>query len=118
MRAFESGAIRDTDKGKIKYADAICLEFFQMYGSYMREHCTQKDGQFRETGNWKKGFGLEVTIDSFFRHAVDFVLSHYGIPVDSKLSHEDLGCAVMFNLNAYMQEYLDKEKEKANDKPA
>jgi len=115
MRKFETGAIRDSDEGKIKYVDAICLEFFQMYGSYMRKHCVQKDGQCRSTSNWKKGFGLDVTIDSFFRHAVDFVLSHYGIPVDSKLSHEDLACAVRFNLEAYMQEYLDKKKEKLNE---
>lgn len=83
LRVAETGAIRDTDKGKIRYVGAISPVVLQGYGGYIEGHSWLKDGTRRDNKNWQKLFGtfeehMQVCMESKTRHAIDVALIHDG----------------------------------------
>jgi len=140
IREFSTGALRDTSSGKVEPIGFTDSKVEMSYFDYMQSHRKMKDGTIRDSDNWKKGFGLDVTMHSFSRHARDLEAIHQGYKVyeldyegeiskhyllESEISafetcydgmfkiidKEECINACKFNLNAHLKEYLEKEQE-------
>jgi hypothetical protein len=109
MREFDSGAIRDSDDGKLDYEGCQSPLVMERYAQYMMEHCTQADGKKRSTDNWQKGFGLSVLIKSMFRHFVAVWFMHRGL---RQGDITDSLCALKFNVDGYLYEVLEANQPK------
>lgn len=116
FRKFETGATRDTDNGKLKYAGFTSALVDKRFAQYMHAHRTLPDGSLRAADNWKQGIPLAAYADSLVRHTKDFQLHNEGFAdeaVDSDL--ETVLCAIIFNANGYLFEHL-KEKRRNESK--
>ena len=119
MRQFDTGATRNTDAGKNDYDGFLSIPVIQEYGNYMNKHRKQADGKLRDSDNWQKGFGdkhFDVCMKSSWRHFLDFWAIHRGYKrFDSIDGHEititEAGCALLFNIIAYLHIYLNKKGE-------
>ena len=107
MRKFESGATRDDDADKIDYEGLLSPLVLERFGQYMTQHRKQADGKLRDSDNWQKGIPKSAYIKSMFRHFVEIWTIHRGYKNESGL--EDALCALFFNVQGYLHEYL-KEK--------
>lgn len=68
IRAFETGATRDTVAGKLSYMKALSPEVLEAYVIYLDKHRKQSDGSMREFDNWKRGIDKWTYLDSLLRH--------------------------------------------------
>jgi hypothetical protein len=114
MRNFESGAVRNDDKGKPDFEGCLHPSFVIAFGDYMRDHRKQADGSVRSDDNWQKGIPKPVYMKSLLRHVVDLWAVHRGMkrcsPEDGhKLTVEELCCAILFNVQGY---FFEHKKEK------
>ncbi len=88
----------------------------------MNKHRVQADGKLRNSDNWQYGFGdrhFDVCMKSAFRHFLDFWAIHRGYKrYDTKDGHEitlmEAGCAILFNIMAYMHIYLKNKDSRPN----
>lgn len=103
-RRFETGATRDTDKGKPDYEGYLSPLVLEAYGRYMLKHTQQADGTVRASDNWQLGIGKDVYIKSGWRHFMDWWAGHRGYP--NREGMEDALCGVLFNCMGYLHEYL------------
>lgn len=118
IRAFDTGATRDTAEGKPDYEAFLSGPVLRSFGRYMHDHRKQSDGSLRDGDNWQKGFGpkhQDVCMKSAWRHFFDLWDIHRGYPVyDLKDGHqitlEEACNAVMFNVQAILHQHL-KEKD-------
>jgi hypothetical protein len=108
IRTFESGATRDTSQGKLDYEGFLSPIVLKRYAEYMHKNRIQSDGTFRASDNWKKGIPREEYMKSGFRHFMDWWSLHRGY--EGRGDMEEALCALMFNVQGYLYEYL-KEKE-------
>jgi len=114
MREFDSGAIRDTDEGKLSYVKGLSPIVLRRYLEYLDSHRTQANGEKRTFDNWKNGIAQEVYLDSLIRHSVDFWLLVDGF--DAHDNHgpcnlENLLCAIIFNSSGALHEILRSNKD-------
>jgi len=112
MRTFETGATRDSDKGKLDYEGFFSPLVLQRRARYMHRHRTQKDGQLRDSDNWQKGIDVDAYMKSLLRHSIDLWLIHRGYAVvgTEGESMEELLCAVGFNSDGYLFELLTQKE--------
>lgn len=115
IRKFDSGAVRDTNIGKLEYARFLSPLALKKFSEYMNKHRTLADGSTREPDDWKKGFPLQSFMDSMFRHVVDVWLIHEGHEsirpeTGEKIELDEALCGVMFNSMGYLHEILKKSK--------
>lgn len=108
MREFKTGATRDTDEGKNDYEGFLSPLVIQRFGDYMTKHRKQADGKLRDSDNWQKGIPQTAYMKSAWRHFIDWWKEHRGIPTKDGI--EEALCALIFNVQGYLHEYL-KEKE-------
>lgn len=111
MRKFDTGATRDTEKGKPDYEGFLSPLVIEAYGRYMHKHRVQADGELRDSDNWQKGFGpkhLDVCIKSAWRHFIDWWKEHRKL--SSRDGIDEAICGLLFNIMAYYHEYLKEEK--------
>jgi len=80
---FPSGAVRDTNEGKIRW-DLLPLEALKR----VAQHYTNGAKKY-EANNWKKGISTERFIESAFRHWAEYLLGE---------TDEDHLSAVVFNI--------------------
>jgi len=106
MRAFETGATRNSDSGKHDYEGFLSPIVLERYGEYMTKHRVQADGQVRASDNWQKGIPLDAYMKSAFRHFFDWWRQHRGLKGDDTL--EESICAELFNASGYLHEVLKK----------
>ena len=119
MRVFESGATRNVDTGKPRYAGFLSPEVLQEFGRYMLRHQTQADGTTREPDNWKKGIPIDAYMESLLRHVIDIWQIHannkgedFAPTADVSALKEALS-ATMFNTMGYLYEILKSEEEQS-----
>lgn len=107
-RVFDTGATRDTDKGKLAFSRFMSPEVLVRYCQYLHKHRTMKDGTTREPDNWKQGIDIDVYLDSLIRHVFDLWLVYNNAdPVSEDFeSLEDTLSAIMFNTQGYLYEIL------------
>lgn len=111
IRAFATGATRDSDNGKLDYEAFINPLVLKRYAEFMHRHRIQSDGSVRDGDNWQKGIPLDAYAKSLNRHHMDFWLHHRGYTdeaVDPDI--EEVLCAIMFNSMGYLKEILEKRK--------
>ncbi len=112
MRAFDTGAKRDDDTGKLQYTQFLAPSVLRRYAEYLREHCTQADGQTRSGDNWKQGIPQDVYMASLLRHFMEFweheeVKLFQGLDSIPK-AEEDLLCAIIFNAMGLLYEKITR----------
>jgi hypothetical protein len=114
IRKFDTGATRDTDTGKYDYEAFFSPTVLERRAAFMHKNRVQKDGTLRDGDNWQKGIPLDTYAKSEFRHHMEFWQLHRGLPAIDNLGNpvdiEDAICAMMFNLEGYLHEYLKNKK--------
>jgi hypothetical protein len=101
VRAFDTGATRDTDAGKIDYDGFLSYPVLHAFGEYMHQHRIQSDGSLRDSDNWQKGIPRPQYRKSAFRHFIDWWHAHRrGEDVTEQ------ACALMFNVMGDLHEHL------------
>lgn len=78
IRKFDSGATRDTEKGKLSYTKALSPIVLQEYVKYLDKHRVQSDGNLRDFDNWKLGIPPEAYLDALGRHWMNVWLLSQG----------------------------------------
>ena len=108
MRKFETGATRDTDAGKLNYRRFFSPRVLKRRAEYMEKHRIQADGVARDPDNWKKGIPLDAYADSAWRHHHEFwSLLDEGVTDGTNV--EEAICALMFNLEGYLDTILKRQ---------
>ena len=108
-RIFDTGATRDTEKGKLDFEGFLSPLVLIRYAEYLDSHRTMKDGSTRDSDNWQKGIPLNVYIKSLQRHYMDMWLVHRKWIPDTGMFMEDAMCGLMFNVMGYLHERLAKK---------
>lgn len=103
IRAFDTGATRDTAQGKLAYDRFLSPRVIRRYCEYMESHRKQSDGGLRDPDNWKKGIPEPVYRGSLVRHVreiEEFTNPDNGLApfvVEDQAKLEETLCAVIFN---------------------
>lgn len=106
-RKFDTGAVRDTDEGKLNYVKALSPWVIKKYVEYLGKHRQLPDGSVRDWDNWKNGIDKQVYAESLIRHAMTAWLLHEGCPIEDNhgpVTMEDALCGVIFNAMGYLYE--------------
>lgn len=111
VRTFDSGATRDIDAGKYDYEGFLSPIVLECYARYMHAHMKLPDGTLRASDNWQKSIPRDQYIKSLIRHVIDLWRCHRDpgpcFPGDLRERMEDSLCAVIFNAQGYLYEYLN-----------
>lgn len=108
IRKFKTGATRDTNEGKYDYEGFLSPLVIQRFAEYMNKHRKQSDGSLRDSDNWQKGIPKDAYIKSAWRHFHDWWMEHRGYK--SREGTEEALCALLFNVQGYLHEYLKEKK--------
>ena len=110
LTVFDTGAYRDTSKGKLDYRGALSPLVLKRYAEYVLSKAIMPDGTFRSCGNWKKGFTKESFVESKLRHAI----TTWSIFEDYEDGDIEVSlCAELFNTMGLLHEVLiTKKKQK------
>lgn len=108
MRKFNTGATRDGDEGKYDYEGFLSPLVIERFGKYMNKHRKQADGKLRDSDNWQKGIPQEAYMKSAFRHFMDWWKEHRKLKSVDGI--EEAICALIFNAQGYLHEYLKRKK--------
>ena len=106
IRSFTTGATRDTDEGKYDYEGFFSPLVIERFAEYMNKHRKQSDGNLRDSDNWQKGIPLCAYMKSGWRHFIDLWKEHRGYRTKDGI--EEALCALLFNVQGYLHEYLKK----------
>lgn len=120
LRAFNTGATRDTGMGKLDYEGFLSPLVLHCYGVHMMRHMKNSDGSPRESDNWQRGIPMDLYMKSGWRHFFDVWANHRrAIPVRKERIITAM-CALLFNVMGYLHEYLKANPEalKAFEKDA
>lgn len=109
MRTFDTGATRDSDAGKPDYEGFLSPLVIEAFGRYMLKHQTQADGSQRDSDNWQKGIPQPAYMKSGWRHFFDWWGFHRGMKLNGATTLEDAICALIFNAQGYLHEYLKQQ---------
>lgn len=109
MRTFDSGATRDTSKGKLEYTGFLDSRVLRRYAEYMHKFRRQPDGNYRDPDNWKRGIPLDSYVASLFRHVMDvWEIHEYGQSKRNETGElidlEEALSAIIFNAHGYLYE--------------
>lgn len=119
MQQFATGATRSADNNKNDYEGYLDATVLKAYGDYMTKHRFQRDGNLRDSDNWKKGIPIHKLVKSLFRHTVDLVRAYQGTVVldpdhdNQPMTMLDISSAIMFNVMGFMREVIRRKGEKA-----
>jgi len=105
VREFDSGATRDTDKGKLDYEGFLSPAVLERYAEYMDKCRVQSNGELRASDNWQKGIPTDVYMKSMFRHFMEVWKSHRQVN-NVGIDKEEALCALLFNVMGYLSETL------------
>ena len=117
MREFDTGATRDSDDTKLDFEGFLSPLVMERYAQYLHEHRLQADGEMRDSDNWQKGIPLPVYMKSAWRHFFLWWKLHRVMVRGESLTtacakeFEDTICAVLFNGQGYLHEWLSIDQE-------
>lgn len=111
MRTFETGATRDTDRGKLDYEGFLSPAVLERYARYMHKNRVQADGNIRDSDNWQRGIPVAQYMKSMWRHFMDVWTMHRG---NRGMALEEALCAVLFNVMGMLHETI-KENNRLHD---
>jgi hypothetical protein len=94
---FETGAIRDTQEGKLDFIETLSFTALNRYITYM----TGKKIKYG-AGNFKKGIPIESYEKSLMRHIDKYMRNKYEYGNDEK--NEDHLSAMVFNIFGILHE--------------
>jgi len=97
ITTFKSGAIRDTQEGKLDFVETLSFTALHRYIAYM----TGKKKKYG-SGNFKKGIPIESYEKSLMRHIDKYFRNKYEGGDDEK--GEDHLAAIVFNTLGIMHE--------------
>lgn len=103
LTKFKSGAIRDTEEGKVDFVETISFTAHERFARYM----TSKKKKYG-TGNFKKGIPIESYEKSLLRHVDKYFRNKYEAGNDEP--NEDHLAAARFNIDGIMHEEWRKRK--------
>ena len=106
MRAFSTGATRNTDEGKLDFEGFFSPSVMVRFSEYMHKNRVQADGVLRPSDNWQKGMPPDEYMKSMFRHFMTVWAKHR----KGEDNIEDM-CALMFNVQGYLYERLENAYE-------
>lgn len=106
MRKFETGAIRNTDAGKLDFEGFLSPIVLERYAQYMDKNRMQLDGKYRDSDNWQLGIPIAQYMKSLWRHFFAVWKGHR----NGYINEEDV-CGVMFNSMGILFELLKLKKE-------
>ncbi len=110
VRTFGTGANRNSDEGKLDFEGFLSPLVLERYAEYMQEHRALEDGTIRDSDNWQKGMPLAEYMKSAWRHFFTWWKRHREWGVVGDKEFEDTICALIFNANGYLHEYLKAQK--------
>lgn len=104
VRAFASGATRDTDTSKLDFEGFLSPLVLQAFGAYMNFNRTLNNGDTRDSDSWQKGMPPEVYIKSGFRHFFDMWKFQRGLSIKEGIVWA--ACGLLFNVQGYLHDFL------------
>src|SRR6185436_20850593 len=99
-RAFETGATRDNDFGKMDYEAFLSPEVLRAFAVYMDFNRHLADGSVRAGDNWQKGIPFDAYMKSGARHFFDWWLAHRQYQTSEPTVWALL--ALLFNVQGYL----------------
>jgi len=108
FRTFDSGATRDLDNNKPDYEGFLSPLVIEAFGRYMHKNRLQKDGTMRDGDNWQKDIPQNAYMKSNWKHFMAWWMFHRKLDVDEEIV--DALCALLFNVQGYLHEYLKRQK--------
>jgi len=121
MRAFDTGATRDTAEGKLDPEGFTHPKVMEQYYKYMNMNRLQSDGKLRDSDNWQKGIDMTVYMKSLTRHYQEmwqtyrthqrFEGSEMEMSRDKQIEYMSAMCGIVFNIQGFMLEWLKKNPE-------
>lgn len=108
VRIFETGAMRDTDEGKLDYEGFLSPLALRRFAEYMHKNRKMADGSIRESDNWQRGWSQDVYMKSMFRHFMETWSAHRGVgdvPIEEAL------CGLFFNVQGYLHQLLKEQDD-------
>jgi hypothetical protein len=105
MRTFDTGATRDTDKGKLDFEGFLSPYVLERYAQYMHSKRDMPNGSLRDSDNWQRGIPMKAYMQSLWRH---FFAVWKAYRTGDLYAAEDELCAVMFNSMGLLHELLSK----------
>ena len=97
-RVFESGASRNSDKGKLQKDLFLDAKVIHEYCKFMHKNRKTDSGTIREGDNWKKGIPVPALMASMVRHVEDVKLHHQGYHDSTEETYLDSIFGAIFNL--------------------
>ena len=105
-RVFDSGAMRDTDEGKLDYEGFLSPAVLHRFAEYMHKNRFMEDGTVRDSDNWQKGIPKDAYMKSMWRHFMDVWMLHRGVFGGDAIEMDEALCALLFNVQGYLHECL------------
>lgn len=110
VRAFTTGATRDTDERKPDPEGFLSPLVVREFCRYMHEHRKQADGSLRSSDNWQKGVPREAYVKSLWRHFLDVWTLHRGHEVEDydgePVDMREALAAILFNASGLLHEVI------------
>lgn len=104
-RKFDTGAIKNTDAGKLDFEGFLSPIVLERYAQYMHNNRPQPDGGYRDSDNWQLGIPITQYVKSLWRHFFAVWKGHRNGHIN-----EDDVCGVMFNSMGILFELLKTNK--------
>lgn len=107
IRTFETGALRDSEAGKLDFEGFLSPQALEAFAQYMHFHRQMPDGTLRASDNWQKGIPPDVLMKSAWRHffALWSLMRNVNYKgYDNKLAD---ACGVLFNIQALIKHFMD-----------
>jgi hypothetical protein len=118
-RAFNTGATRDTDEGKLDFEGFLSPLVLERYAEHMHVARKMPDGAMRASDNWQLGIPLVVYMKSMWRHFFAVWKLHRGLKVTEVVRGETIVkdietelCALRFNVDGMLHEILKAKAAK------
>lgn len=110
-RVFATGAVRDTDEGKMDYEGFLSVLSLEAYAAYMDVNTVMADGTRRNSDNWQKGIPIETYRKSWFRHMFDAWKQWRGLGSDTDEGELGALCGSLFNNFGIIHERMKADPE-------